>query len=43
MELSATREFGRSKFEWPIEDKTVKWIRFEVWDVARNGAYTQAR
>jgi hypothetical protein len=40
--MSGMREMGRERFEWPIADKGAKWVRVEAWDVARNGAYTQA-
>ena len=39
--LSGTEEMGRRRFEWAVEDKDAKWVRLEVWDVARDGAYTQ--
>jgi hypothetical protein len=32
---------ARQQFTWPIEDPGAKWVRLEVWDVARDGAYTQ--
>lgn len=39
--LPETREFGRQKFEWPLENKDAQWFRLEVWDIAYNGAFTQ--
>jgi hypothetical protein len=39
--LPGTGEFGRAKFEWPLESKDPAWVRLEVWDVAFNGAFTQ--
>lgn len=39
--LSDTTEHQRKTFEWPIDPKGAKWLRFEVWDIARNGAFTQ--
>jgi hypothetical protein len=41
IDLSQSQEMGRQRFDWPIEDKGAKWVRLEVWDVARDGAYTQ--
>jgi hypothetical protein len=41
IDLTATQEMGRLSFEWPLEDNAAKWVRLEVWDVARDGAYTQ--
>lgn len=38
--VTDTREFGRRKFEWPIEGAP-RWVRLEAWDVAINGAFTQ--
>jgi hypothetical protein len=42
VDLSTTGEMGRERFEWKLEDNGAKWARLEVWDVARDGAYTQA-
>jgi hypothetical protein len=28
-------------FEWPVDLQNAKWVRFEAWDIARNGAFTQ--
>ena len=41
--LSSTKEFVNTvqRFEWPISLHNAKWIRFEAWDIARNGAFTQ--
>lgn len=41
--LASTTEMNRQRFEWPIDLSSAKWVRLEAWDVARNGAYTQAR
>ena len=27
-------------FEWPVDLRKAKWVRFEAWDIARNGAFT---
>lgn len=42
IDLFQTNEFSRRTFEWTLADTNAKWIRLEVWDVARNGAYTQS-
>jgi hypothetical protein len=39
--LGETTEFGRRVFEWPVQPDGAKWIRFEAWDIAANGAFTQ--
>jgi hypothetical protein len=39
--LSSTAEFGRAKFEWPLERADAATVRLEAWDVASNGAFTQ--
>jgi hypothetical protein len=38
--VSDAREFGRRKFEWPLEGAPA-WVRLEAWDIAINGAFTQ--
>lgn len=38
--VTDAREFGRRKFEWPLEGSPT-WVRLEAWDVAINGAFTQ--
>ena len=43
VDLSGTAEIGRGTFEWPLEDRSAKWVRLELWDVARDGAFTQAQ
>ena len=35
------REAGRRRFTWDQDLSTANWVRFEAWDVARNGAFTQ--
>jgi len=35
------REFGRGTIEIDADLSDAKWVRFEFWDVARNGAFTQ--
>jgi hypothetical protein len=39
--LNSTAEFGRAKFEWPLERADAATVRLEAWDVASNGAFTQ--
>jgi hypothetical protein len=41
VDLSGAGEMGRRRFEWAMEDRGAKWVRVELWDVARDGAYTQ--
>ncbi len=40
--LSETKELVGSiqHFEWPVDLSKAKWVRFEAWDIARNGAFT---
>ncbi len=39
--LSQSKEFGREKMNFPIDLSRATWVRLEVWDIARNGAFTQ--
>ena len=39
--LSDTESFGTRTLHLPVDLKNQKWVRFEVWDVAANGAFTQ--
>jgi hypothetical protein len=39
--LAFTGEFGRAKFEWPIERTGAATVRLEAWDVTSSGAFTQ--
>ncbi|MBN2535670.1 MAG: dockerin type I repeat-containing protein [Spirochaetales bacterium] len=41
--LAGTREFGRQNFTWNYNHPTAHWVRFEVWDIARNGVFTQTQ
>lgn len=41
IELSDTESFGRRTVTLPIETAGRNWVRLEVWDMARNGAFTQ--
>ena len=40
IDLSDTEGFGQRKLQIPASG-VAKWIRFEVWDIAGNGAFTQ--
>ena len=42
IELSDTREFGERNITLPLDLSERKWVRVEVWDIARNGAFTQS-
>lgn len=39
--LSDTQSFGTRQLKIPIDLKGRTWVRFEVWDIAANGAFTQ--
>ena len=41
IDLSDTEAFGQRRLQLPIDLTNRTWVRFEVWDVARNGAFTQ--
>lgn len=38
-DLTTTRPFGNSTFEWRAAAKDWKWARVAVWDIAGNGAF----
>lgn len=40
--MAGVGEFGTGAHVMPLDDKTAKWVRLEVVDIARNTAYTQA-
>lgn len=40
--LDSTRPFGEQTFTWSIPAAGARWARLEVWDVAGNGAFTNA-
>lgn len=40
--LDTTNSFGEKTFTLPLNLSGRKWARLEVWDVAANGAFTQA-
>ena len=41
--LSSTKELvdNVQRFTWAVDLHLAKWVRFEAWDIARNGAFTQ--
>jgi hypothetical protein len=39
--LADTEAFGKRTLTRKVDLRGRKWVRFEVWDVAVNGAYTQ--
>jgi hypothetical protein len=41
LRLDDTEEHGRRVFTWPLDLHGADWVRFEAWDVARDGAFTQ--
>jgi hypothetical protein len=41
IDLSDTGSFGRRSLSLPLQLRGKKRVRFEVWDVAANGAFTQ--
>jgi len=41
IELADTESFGTRKLRLPLDLKGRTWVRFEVWDIAANGAFTQ--
>lgn len=41
IDLSDTEAFGRRRLRLPVDLANQTWVRFEAWDMARNGAFTQ--
>src|SRR5207244_8902333 len=41
VDLSAERAFGGTDLRVDVALRGARWVRLEVWDVARNGAFTQ--
>jgi len=41
IDLSKTKEFGTLDVSVDIDLTDREWVRIEVWDIARNGAFTQ--
>ncbi|MDE3198622.1 MAG: hypothetical protein KGN84_19905, partial [Acidobacteriota bacterium] len=42
IDLTTTRPFGSEEFAWNLNEPAWKWARLAVWDVAGNGAFTNA-
>jgi hypothetical protein len=40
IDLADTESFGTRKLRFPLDLKGRTWVRFEVWDIAANGAFT---
>jgi len=41
VDLTDTESYGTRKLRVLVDLKNQKWVRFEVWDIAANGAFTQ--
>jgi hypothetical protein len=41
MSATAMQAFGSKKISIPFDATGKKWVRFSIWDVAGNGAFTQ--
>ena len=41
IDLLDTEAYGQRKLRVPVNLTNRKWVRLEVWDMARNGAFTQ--
>jgi len=41
IDLTDTESFGTRKVRLPLELQGRTWVRFELWDIAANGAFTQ--
>ena len=41
IDLSDTNEFDSRNIQIPVDLSNARWARLEVWDIARNGAFTQ--
>jgi len=41
VDLNETTAFGSKQFEIDLDLNQVDWVRFEVWDIAKNGTFTQ--
>jgi hypothetical protein len=41
LDLSEGGAFSSQKLSIPVDLKGAKWVRFEVWDIAANGAFSQ--
>ena len=40
-DLSDTTEFDSTNMQFNVDLRQASWARVEVWDIARNGAFTQ--
>jgi len=45
IQLNDTKELNGNihHYEWPVDLSKAKWVRFEAWDIARNGAFTPTK
>jgi hypothetical protein len=41
IDLSESEAFSEKRLRIPVQLKGAKWVRFEVWDIAANGAFSQ--
>jgi hypothetical protein len=41
IDLTETESFGTRKVRLPLDLKSRTWVRFEAWDIAADGAFTQ--
>jgi hypothetical protein len=41
LDLSEGGAFSSQKLSIPVDLKGAKWVRFEVWDITANGAFSQ--
>lgn len=41
IDLTDSEQFGTRKLRLPLDLKGRTWVRFEAWDIAANGAFTQ--
>lgn len=42
IDLAATRQFGSGTYSWELKEPAWKWARLAIWDVAGDGAFTNA-
>jgi hypothetical protein len=42
IDLNGSRQMGTQRFDWTLNETTWKWARLAVWDVAGDGAFTNA-
>jgi hypothetical protein len=41
IDLGDTKSFGSRELKVPVKLQGMKWVRFEAWDIAADGAFTQ--